>query len=120
MNAYLRGQNCIVDIAPDGDVAFQKVQECQYDIVFMDLDMPGLDGVEATVKIRDYEQSVNRPAIPIIALTAHTNDDIVRLCVNSGFNAYMAKPVTKKAFLGAILSYAANFKASEDPFLGRN
>jgi CheY-like chemotaxis protein len=86
----------------------------------MDLDMPGMNGVEATLKIREYEQSVNRPAIPIIALTAHTNDETVSLCVKSGFNAYMAKPVTKKAFLGAISSYAASFKASGVPFMGRN
>lgn len=106
MKAYLKGQNCTVDIAADGAVAVQKVRERQYDIVFMDLDMPELDGIEATRRIREYEHSVNRPAMPIIALTAHTNDEIVRRCVNSGFSAYMAKPVTKKAILGALSSYA--------------
>ena len=106
MTAYLKGQNCTVDIAADGAVAVRKVQERQYDIVFMDLDMPELDGVEATRRIREYEHSGNRPAMPIIALTAHTNDEIVRLCADTGFSAYMAKPVTKKAILGALSSYA--------------
>jgi CheY-like chemotaxis protein len=106
MKAYLKGQNCTVDIAADGAVAVRKVQERQYDIVFMDLDMPELDGVEATRRIREYEHSGNRPAMPIIALTAHTNDELVRLCVDAGFSAYMAKPVTKKAILGALSSYA--------------
>lgn len=107
MLAYLKGQNCVVDIAIDGAIALVKVQATEYDIVFMDLDMPEMGGVESTRRIREYEQSTNRGAVPIVALTAHTHAEIAKRCVNSGFSAYMAKPVTRKAILGALTSYTA-------------
>jgi CheY-like chemotaxis protein len=110
MTAYLKGQNCTVDIAADGAVAGRKVQERQYDIVFMDLDMPELDGVEATRRIREYEHSENRLAMPIIALTAHTNDEIVRLCADTGFSAYMANRLRRKRFLAR---YRVTLRAAE-------
>ena len=117
MQAYLKGRNCTVDIAPNGAEAVSRVQATHYDIVFMDLEMPVMDGVEATRRIREYEQSSNSPAVPIVALTACTSGEIANRCVNSGFSAYMAKPVTKKTVLGALASFTSTSERASERLL---
>merc|ERR1712008_355598 len=71
--------NFIVDTAENGQVGFAKLKQCIYDIAFMDIDMPVMNGFDATKALRDWED-VNRPGArqPICALTAAYVDDFER------------------------------------------
>ena len=80
-----------VDCAEDGEVALTKMKENPYDIIFMDCQMPIMDGFEATRAIRKME--TGPPAI-IIAMTAHAMAGDRDRCLESGMDDYLAKPVT--------------------------
>lgn len=77
------------EIANNGIEALQMVKEKEYDIIFMDVRMPEMDGLEATKKIRS-ELAIE---IPIIALTANAIEGDKQICLNAGMSDYMSKPV---------------------------
>ena len=77
-----------IDIASDGQEAVEMVKLKAYDIVFMDLEMPEKDGVEATKEIRKMGYQ-----IPIVAMTASANESSKISCLNAGMNEYTTKPV---------------------------
>ncbi|MBF0428665.1 MAG: response regulator, partial [Magnetococcales bacterium] len=86
-----------VDIANNGSEAVQMVQTNDYDAVLMDIQMPIMDGYEATRIIRNTPRYAQ---LPIIAMTAHAMDDERQKCLNVGMNAHIAKPIdTKQLFL---------------------
>jgi CheY-like chemotaxis protein len=76
-----------VDIAENGLVAVQKFREYQYDVILMDIQMPIMDGLEATERIRAESST-----IPIIALTASATRPEMDACLQKGMNSYLAKP----------------------------
>jgi CheY-like chemotaxis protein len=76
-----------VDIAENGLVAVQKFREYQYDVILMDIQMPIMDGLEATERIR-----AESATIPIIALTANATRPEMDICLQKGMNSYLAKP----------------------------
>ncbi|MEF3254304.1 MAG: response regulator, partial [Deferribacterales bacterium] len=78
------------DLASDGRVALKKIEDTMYDIIFMDIQMPGQDGYEVTRLIRANERYKN---IPIIAVTAHAFKEDVEKALNSGMNDHIAKPL---------------------------
>ena len=63
-----------------------------FDLILMDLKMPGLDGAEATRLLRSREAAYGSPRTPVVALTANALDDDRRSCMEAGFDAYLAKP----------------------------
>jgi two-component system sensor histidine kinase RpfC len=81
-----------IDVVPDGQLALQQLQNHEYDIVFMDMHMPNLDGIEATRRWRQQEDAEQR--IPIIALTANISEDDRLACLEAGMNEFLSKPVT--------------------------
>lgn len=84
---------CSVDLAETGVIALEKFNGSdKYDVIFMDCNMPEMDGFSATVAIRQLEQSKGLKQTPIIALTAHVEEDIKRQCLNSGMDAFISKP----------------------------
>jgi len=87
--------DCIVDFAENGEIAVQKFKNNQYDLILMDCEMPVLDGLGATVKIRDIEKS-RQSNIKIFALTANTVNDALDECMKSGMNGCLSKPINKK------------------------
>ncbi len=93
--------NAHIDIAENGLIALEKLQEHEYDVVLMDAQMPEMDGLEATRKIRalsDPQKSV----IPIIALTASVHKADIAKCIQSGMNDFIPKPFTREELLGTI------------------
>jgi two-component system, sensor histidine kinase and response regulator len=64
-----------------------------FDVVLMDVQMPEMDGFEATQKIRQFEQSAGRPHVPIVAMTAHAMKGDRERCIEAGMDAYISKPV---------------------------
>lgn len=89
----LKKYNHEVTIANNGVEAIDKFKERQYDVVLMDIMMPIMDGLEATVKIRELENNMNvQNRTPIIALTANTMDNDKEKCISYGMDEFMAKP----------------------------
>jgi len=88
-------EGLIIDGAADGSEAVGKFKEDpeKYDLILMDLQMPGMDGTEATKAIRSLDLE-NAREIPIIALTADTEKDITEKCLACGMNDYLEKPIS--------------------------
>jgi CheY-like chemotaxis protein len=92
-----------VDICESGAGALAMVKANHYDLIFMDHMMPGMDGLETTAKIREWEREGGKekhdaeipgiPGIPIIALTANAIAGMREMFLSKGFNDYLAKPI---------------------------
>lgn len=85
------------DLAADGMEAVERVRQTPYDIVFMDCQMPGMDGYEASKLIRSEAGRPANPSLAIIAMTANAMKGDRELCLKAGMDDYVAKPVTPEA-----------------------
>lgn len=85
----------VVDVAENGAIAVEMARTGAYAAVFMDMQMPVMDGLEATAAIRNLSSAVSR--IPIIALTANALEDERRQCLEIGMNDFLSKPLDKAA-----------------------
>ncbi|MBT8065855.1 MAG: response regulator [Gammaproteobacteria bacterium] len=94
--AMLKMLGCKTTSALNGKEAVDLLidQEKSFDIVLMDCQMPEMDGFTATRAIREYEQSANKPARPIVALTANALTGDRERCLDAGMNDYLSKPFT--------------------------
>jgi CheY-like chemotaxis protein len=82
-----------LDIAENGEVAIEKFQQNDYDIIFMDIQMPVMDGLTATEAIRKIEQETGTTTrIPIVAMTANTMKGDKEKFLKAGMNDYVGKP----------------------------
>ncbi|MCU7921061.1 MAG: response regulator [Candidatus Thiodiazotropha sp. (ex Epidulcina cf. delphinae)] len=90
----LRLLNCTVTLAANGQEAIELLQRDGFDLVMMDIQMPGVDGYQATRIIRDNEQAPEH--IPIIALTANVLEGDQQKCLDAGMDDYLGKPVTQE------------------------
>jgi two-component system sensor histidine kinase/response regulator len=102
IQAYLRRERHQVDFAENGRVAVDKFISQPYDLVFMDVQMPELDGFDATRMIREWERKNGiRPSL-IIALTASVLDEDVKRTLAAGCSMHIGKPLIKQVILDAI------------------
>lgn len=97
---FLRSFGAQVHEAKDGQVALGKAQEMRYDLILMDLQMPVMDGIEATRAIRAKGLNLETP---IVALTANAFPEDKARCLNAGMNGHLAKPF-KKGDLSSLCS----------------
>lgn len=88
--------------ASSGMESLNILRKEDYDAVLMDVQMEGMDGIEATIKIRSRECGVKNPDIPIIALTAHDTIEDRKSCTDAGMNGYVTKPLRSSQLLSAI------------------
>jgi PAS domain S-box-containing protein len=86
--------DCRVDLAENGQAALALLMQGEPpDMVLMDVQMPVMDGLEATRQIREWEQSAGRRAVPVIALTASAYEEDRLRCLAAGMNDYLSKPL---------------------------
>jgi len=105
-----------VDIANDGLEAVEALRTTCYDIVLMDVQMPNMDGHEATRAIRDPNSDVRNHNVPVIALTAHAMKGDRELCLEVGMNSYVTKPLNADKLLETIAAFLAAASDTEsDP-----
>jgi PAS domain S-box-containing protein len=90
----LSSLDCQVDVAEKGKLAVQMAEENHYDLIFMDIGLPDIDGYEVTKRIRLSE--LNKKHVPIIALTAHMDEDNKQHCIGIGMNAVLTKPLARE------------------------
>jgi PAS domain S-box-containing protein len=84
------------DLAVNGIQALKALEQKKYDLVLMDVQMPEMDGLEATRNIREAKSPVLDPDVPIIAMTAHAIYGYNQKCLDAGMNDYISKPVQPK------------------------
>ncbi len=96
VSEMLRMLGCRVDVVSNGNAARRAVGNKRYDLVFMDCHMPGMDGLEATRRIREAEASrgTSGPRTPVVALTADALTSDRARCIESGMDDYLTKPVS--------------------------
>lgn len=91
---HLNNQGLQVTLASDGQQALDllKLMGQEFDLVLMDCQMPVMDGLEATRRLRMHEYETHRPHVPVIALTANVSADDILRCRAVGMNSHLAKP----------------------------
>jgi PAS domain S-box-containing protein len=97
----LQKRGFTVSIAVDGKQAIAATQNAEFDIILMDIQMPEMDGFEATAEIRNREKLTGRRT-PIIALTAHALKEDRERCLSAGMDAYVTKPIRPAELFGVI------------------
>lgn len=85
-------------VAENGQEALNLVKSSDFDLVLMDVQMPGIDGFEATHFIREWEQQKGTKRLPIIGMTAHALAGDRERCIAVGMNDYIAKPFHPDVF----------------------
>ena len=95
LDTYMRKVGYNGDVAGSGREAIDLFRERTYDLVFMDIKMPGMDGFEATARIRAIEQERKSGRVPIIALTAHALKGYRALCLERDMDDYLPKPLER-------------------------
>ncbi|MEN8256893.1 MAG: ATP-binding protein [Thermodesulfobacteriota bacterium] len=113
----IQRQGCEVEVAGDGLQALEQLKSAKFDLVLMDIQMPNMDGLEATKKVREIEE---RPAeerekyaslcgeskrIPIIGLTASARKEDEQSCYDAGMDDFLTKPINKDKFAETLNSY---------------
>ncbi|HTF03350.1 MAG TPA: ATP-binding protein [Bacteroidia bacterium] len=99
------------DLAQNGMEAVSKVREKTYDIVLMDIEMPEMNGYEATTVIRDELRST----IPILAMTAHAMAGEREKCLQAGMNGYISKPINEELLFSEMFRLTAGQETAEAP-----
>jgi CheY-like chemotaxis protein len=100
----LEGLGHHVDVVDNGKEAVERFVENRYDLILMDLEMPGMDGLEATREIRSKEPALlsadpERRKVIIVALTAHSTTADKDKCLDAGMNDYISKPFRQQELL---------------------
>lgn len=115
LGVYLQKSPHHIYYANSGEEALKYVRSKEFDIVFMDIQMPGMDGLEATKEIRSIEKSLNRNSCHIIACTANAFSEDIAKSLEAGCNLHLSKPIKKDTLFKAIRSI--NFKHKHFNFI---
>ena len=103
-----------VDIANNGLESFEKRRSGNYDLIFMDIQMPVMDGIEATHEILDYEEDEGLTHVPIVALTANALKGDRERFLEKGMNEYITKPIETTELLYILNKFLGNKTSSKN------
>jgi CheY-like chemotaxis protein/HPt (histidine-containing phosphotransfer) domain-containing protein len=109
IDGLLRRDGHDVVLTSDGAQALAALQTQNFDLVFMDLQMPTMDGLAATQAIRSANERIN--AVPIVALTANTRTQEIDMCRAAGMNDYLAKPIDPQLLRSTIAKWTPDADA---------
>ena len=112
IKAYLRKTPYKIEEAENGSVALQKFKTHAYGLVLMDIQMPVMDGHQATRAMREWETEQGRDPTPIIALTAHATKQEMDKSAAAGCTAHLIKPIKKETLLQVVQKYLPMSPAS--------
>ncbi len=98
----LQDEGYEVDVADNGQMAVSAAHHFDFDLILMDIQMPVMDGFEATAAIREWEKRHNRARTPVLALTAHAIAGYREQCLRHGMDDYITKPIRKKVLIEQI------------------
>jgi len=110
----LSGLGLQIEIAENGQQAVAMYRQQSFDMVFMDCQMPIMDGYEASKEIRKLEQSLNKTPVPIIALTANAMQQDRERSLAAGMNDHLPKPVTESGFIQMLKHFLPDGESSGD------
>lgn len=99
---YVRIAGLAVDLAGDGVEALEQAERAQYDLVLMDVQMPRMDGLDATRRLRQRPEYADTP---IIAVTAHAYAVAEQMSRQAGMNAFLTKPLDPAALYATLLEW---------------
>jgi CheY-like chemotaxis protein len=102
-----------VDFVEDGLAALEALQRESYDLVLMDVQMPQMDGIEATRQIRAGQAGETNTNLPILAVTAHTLPEDRQKCLAAGMNGYLPKPINRTAMFELITAHLPKGPAAD-------
>ena len=103
------------EIAVNGLEAVKRIQQEVFDLVFMDCQMPVMDGYEACARIRAWESQTGRSRLPIVAMTANAMEGDRERCLASGMDDYVAKPIKREMLRGALMRWISTDTAAPGP-----
>jgi len=106
-----------ISIASNGLEAFQKRKDGNFDLIFMDIQMPFLDGMEATKEILEYEENYNQPHVPILALTANALKGDRERFLAAGLDEYTTKPLVRAEIVSLLNHFLADYIVDESDLI---
>jgi two-component system, sensor histidine kinase and response regulator len=114
LSSLLRKRGHSITAVNNGCEAVTALASQEFDLVLMDIQMPEMDGLEATAHIRTQERTTGAH-IPIIAVTAHTLDNDRERCLAAGMDGYVAKPIQAAELWQVITEVATPLSAATSP-----
>mgnify|MGYP001582069123 CR=1 FL=1 len=102
VKSMLKTTNIDMEFAANGQHAYEKFMALQPDLILMDMSMPVMDGLSATIAIREFEQQQNLRRCPIIALTANAMKEDQDRCFSAGMDGFVSKPIKKLELIETI------------------
>jgi CheY-like chemotaxis protein len=111
----LEKRGYIVSVATNGREAVEALEHDRYDLVLMDVQMPGMDGFEATAIVRAKESSIGTDRLPIIAMTAHALKGDEERCLAAGMDGYISKPIRTDQMFSTIENIMDRFGVRSEP-----
>ncbi|WP_338668100.1 ATP-binding protein [Pseudodesulfovibrio methanolicus] len=104
---YLGSTPCTMTVAEDGASGVELFKKGGWDLVLMDIQMPVMDGFEATRAIREWEREHGLDPVPVVAMTAFAMDEDARRCIKAGADYHLPKPVKKSTLFETLRKLAA-------------